>query len=78
MAHIKTIKNLLIAGLFYSSASISAFAATEFNANTFFPATHPLAKHGYVEWAESLKANSNGELSPKVFKPKAGLKPKNL
>jgi TRAP-type C4-dicarboxylate transport system substrate-binding protein len=45
----------------------TANAATEFNANTFFPATHPLAKHGYVEWAESLQASSNGELRPKVF-----------
>ena len=67
MGHIKTVKSLLLAGLFCSSASISAYAATEFNANTFFPATHPLAKHGYVEWAESLKASSNGELVAKVL-----------
>ena len=67
MKHIKTVKNLLLATLFCSGTSISAFASTEFNANTFFPATHPLAKHGYVEWAESLKASSNGELVAKVF-----------
>ena len=69
MKHIKTVKNLLLATLFCSGASISAYASTEFNANTFFPATHPLAKHGYVEWAESLKASSNGELVAKVFIP---------
>ena len=67
MAYLNTIKKLMVFGVFYSSISISAHAAVEFNANTFFPATHPLAKHGYVEWAGSLETSSNGELKPKVF-----------
>ena len=57
MAYLNTIKKLMVFGVFYSSISISAHAAVEFNANTFFPATHPLAKHGYVEWAVSLETS---------------------
>ena len=57
MAYLNTIKKLMVFGVFYSSISISAHAAVEFNANTFFPATHPLAKHGYVEWAGSLETS---------------------
>ena len=59
--------SVCIAALSGSIFSVVAVGATEFNANTFFPATHPLGKFGYVDWAESLKASSNGELQPKVF-----------
>ena len=59
--------SVCIAALSGSIFSVAAVGATEFNANTFFPATHPLGKFGYVDWAESLKASSNGELQPKVF-----------
>jgi TRAP-type C4-dicarboxylate transport system substrate-binding protein len=64
---IKVNKYKVIAGVATLIGCLSANAATQFNANIFFPATHPLGKHGYVEWAESLKASSNGELQPKVF-----------
>lgn len=67
MAYLNSINKLLFASFLYTSLAGSALAATEFNANTFFPATHPLAKHGYIEWADSLGKNSNGELKPKVF-----------
>ena len=63
----KNFKSTIYVATFVSCLSVTAVATTEFNANTFFPATHPLGKHGYVEWAESLKASSNGELQPKVF-----------
>lgn len=44
-----------------------AASAADFNANIFFPDQHPLAKHGYVEWSEALKAASNGELSATLY-----------
>lgn len=34
----------------------------EFNASVWLPATHPLAKHSYVEWLPRLEAASNGTL----------------
>ncbi|PHQ71428.1 MAG: C4-dicarboxylate ABC transporter substrate-binding protein [Sneathiella sp.] len=41
--------------------------AKDFNANIFFPDQHPLGKYGYVEWAETVEAMSNGELKATVF-----------
>jgi len=48
-------------------AAGSAATADSFNANIFFPDKHPLALHGYVEWAEAVRNESNGELSPTVY-----------
>lgn len=54
-----------------------AVSAEEFTANIFFPPQHPLAKHGYVEWAEQLEALSGGELKAKVFAGTALLPPRS-
>ncbi len=59
-------------------AGFSAQAA-DFNANIFFPDKHPLAKHGYIEWAEDLKERTGGNLNPTVYtgtvllEPRAGM-----
>lgn len=55
------------AATLFLGLSGNAFAGQEYNANIFFPAQHPLAKHGYVEWAEAVKKASGGELVAKVF-----------
>jgi len=44
-----------------------AVAETNFIANTFYDATHPLAKYGYTEWAEIVKDLSDGDLNPQVY-----------
>lgn len=44
----------------------SAFAES-FNANIFFPDQHPLAKHGYVEWADAVKAATDGRLDANLY-----------
>lgn len=41
--------------------------SAEFNANIFFPDKHPLAKHGYVEWAEAIDVASGGRLKANVY-----------
>ncbi len=57
----------LVSVLMSSALGMRIASANEIKANIFFPAQHPLAKHGYVEWAESLKELSGGQLSAKVF-----------
>ncbi|MBR9884402.1 MAG: C4-dicarboxylate ABC transporter substrate-binding protein [Oceanospirillales bacterium] len=42
-------------------------ASTSFLANSFYDQQHPLSKYGYVEWAETVKELSNGELEPQVY-----------
>lgn len=53
----------VVGSLFVSTVVTSA----EFNANIFFPDKHPLAKHGYVEWAEAINSASDGRLKANVY-----------
>lgn len=58
----KFLTTTLLAGVLASPA-----LATDFIANTFYDAQHPLAKYGYTEWAEIVKDLSGGDLAPQVF-----------
>lgn len=69
---VKVLSGAAVAVLALGSA---AFAAKEFNASIWFPDTHPLTKHGYLEWAKALEAASKGELKAKVFTGTALLPP---
>ena len=42
-------------------------AATSFIANSFYDQQHPHSRYGYIEWAETVKELSDGELQPEVF-----------
>lgn len=44
-----------------------AGAATTFLANSFYDQEHPLSKYGYVEWANTVKELSHGDLQPQVY-----------
>lgn len=66
MISLKGFSAIAIAGALGTMAGQSVFAA-EFSANIFFPDQHPLAKHGYVEWADALDAASDGKFKAKVF-----------
>lgn len=48
-------------------SSTLAEDTVEFSASVWLPATHPLAKHSYVEWLPRLEAASNGTLKPTLF-----------
>ncbi|WP_043532187.1 C4-dicarboxylate TRAP transporter substrate-binding protein [Litchfieldella xinjiangensis] len=45
----------------------AAQASTSFIANSFYDQQHPHSRYGYIEWAETVKALSNGELQPDVY-----------
>lgn len=45
----------------------STHAATEFVANSFYDQQHPHSRFGYVEWADTVRELSNGELDPEVY-----------
>ena len=44
-----------------------ATAQTEFIANSFYNAEHPLSKFTYVEWGEKVAEASGGDLAPDVY-----------
>lgn len=44
-----------------------AMAETDFIANSFYGATTPFSKWGYIDWAKTVKEMSDGELVPEVF-----------
>ena len=48
-------------------AATTASAETDFIANSFYSAEHPLSKFTYVEWAEEVKEASGGDLVPEVY-----------
>jgi TRAP-type transport system periplasmic protein len=50
-----------------SLMATSALAQTDFIANSFYAAEHPLSKYAYVEWAELVKELSDGDLQPEVY-----------
>lgn len=58
----KFLMTTLLAGMMTTPA-----LAKDFIVNTFYDAQHPLAKYGYVEWAEIVKDLSKGDLNPQVF-----------
>ena len=68
---IRSICALSAIGLMTSALTISGPAiaedVVEFNASVWLPATHPLAKHSYVEWLPRLEAASNSTLIPNLF-----------
>lgn len=67
MMKIKALR-LTTAAAVVGSLCVAATAnSAEFNANIFFPDKHPLAKHGYVEWAEAIDSASGGRLKANVY-----------
>ncbi len=55
------------AGAVLCLMTASPVFADSLKANIFFPAQHPLAKYGYVEWAKTVSELSGGKLDAKVF-----------
>lgn len=55
------------AALIMPALSVTAQAETSFIANSFYDQQHPLSKYGYVEWADTVKKLSNGDLDPQVY-----------
>lgn len=45
----------------------TATAATSFIANSFYDQQHPHSNYGYIEWAETIRELSNGDLDPEVY-----------
>ncbi len=76
MKLLKTLSTLSAVGAICALAGQSALAK-DFNANIFFPPQHPLAKHGYVDWAKALEAQSDGRLKAQVFAGTALLPPRS-
>jgi TRAP-type C4-dicarboxylate transport system substrate-binding protein len=61
-------KNIgIFAALFSAGMTTQIASAETFNANIFFPDQHPLAKHGYVEWAEAINSASEGSLEANLY-----------
>ncbi|MGJ7462122.1 C4-dicarboxylate TRAP transporter substrate-binding protein [Halomonas sp. MA07-2] len=58
---------LAVAALALPAYVASAQASTSFVANSFYDQQHPFSRYGYIEWAETVKALSNGELQPEVY-----------
>jgi TRAP-type C4-dicarboxylate transport system substrate-binding protein len=56
-----------VAALALPAFATSAMAATSFIANSFYDQQHPHSRYGYIEWAETVKELSDGELQPEVF-----------
>jgi len=57
--------NALAIALLAAAGSVSA--ATTFIANSFYDQQHPFSKYSYIEWAETLKTLSGGDLQAQVF-----------
>lgn len=57
----------LAAAMCGASLMVQSASAESFNANIFFPDQHPLAKHGYVEWADAVKAATDGRLDANLY-----------
>lgn len=64
---------LVAAGLF--SAAGPAAAQTEIIGSIWFPDSHPLTRHGYLDIVKPLEAASNGQLRLRVFTGTALLPP---
>lgn len=62
----KTIGGASVAGLMALAPQMAA-AETGFIANSFYDASTPFSKWGYLDWAETVKELSGGDLVPEVF-----------
>lgn len=58
---------LAVAALALPALATSAMASTSFIANSFYDQQHPHSRYGYIEWAETVKELSHGELQPEVY-----------
>ncbi|HEY9818027.1 MAG TPA: hypothetical protein V6D20_19790, partial [Candidatus Obscuribacterales bacterium] len=58
---------LAVAALALPVYATSAQASTSFIANSFYDQQHPFSRYGYIEWAETVKELSNGDLQPEVY-----------
>lgn len=58
---------LAIAALALPAFATSVQASTSFIANSFYDQQHPHSRYGYIEWAETVKELSGGELQPEVY-----------
>ncbi|MBJ3778809.1 C4-dicarboxylate TRAP transporter substrate-binding protein [Acuticoccus mangrovi] len=56
---------LALAGV--TLAAPQAFAQTEFIANSFYNAEHPLSKYTYVDWGPAVEKASGGDLVPDIY-----------
>lgn len=56
-----------VAAIATAALSFTATAATELNASSWFPDSHPLAKVGYLDWAKKVEKASNGDIKIKVY-----------
>ncbi|MEM8551367.1 MAG: C4-dicarboxylate TRAP transporter substrate-binding protein [Pseudomonadota bacterium] len=61
------LRTMTAAAALLAIAVAPAQAETNFIANSFFNAEHPLSKHTYVEWAEALEEASGGALKAEVY-----------
>lgn len=58
----------LAAALAGAAAAGPAVAqTTELTGSVWFPDTHPLTSHGYLQWAQKVEAASDGELTIQVY-----------
>lgn len=62
----KSIGGVGLAGLVAMTPHLAA-AETKFIANSFYDAATPFSKWGYLDWAETVKTLSNGDLVPEVY-----------
>ena len=62
----RTMARTLTAAAF-TLAATTAFAQTEFIANSFYAAGAPFSKYGYIKWAKIVEEMSGGELKPEVY-----------
>lgn len=49
------------------AVAVGAAVATEITGSVWFPDTHPLTRHGYIEWAAKVEEQSKGDLTIRVF-----------
>lgn len=58
---------LAVAALALPAFGTTVQASTSFIANSFYDQQQPFSRFGYIEWAETVKELSNGELQPEVY-----------
>ncbi len=57
----------ITAAMTLPALATNAQAETSFIANSFYDQQHPHSKYGYIEWAETVRELSHGELNPEVY-----------
>ena len=63
----KVIRTGLAAAVAGTAMFASLAQAEQYNANTYMPDSHPLGKLGHIDFAEDVKARSDGAIDFKVF-----------